>query len=102
MTSPELLLASLGSCAGFYAAQYLRKNRLAAEGTRVRVTCEKVKDPVARMTNFVIEVDAPVELTKSSARGSTRPWPTAWWTIPSCTLPKISLKVSGLVLAGKN
>ena len=53
MTPPELLLASLGSCAGFYAAQYLRKHKLATEGTRVRVTCEKVKDPVARMTNFV-------------------------------------------------
>lgn len=29
MTPPELLLASLGSCAGFYAAQYFRKNGLA-------------------------------------------------------------------------
>jgi putative redox protein len=29
MTPPELLLASLGSCAGFYAAQYLRKHQLA-------------------------------------------------------------------------
>jgi putative redox protein len=37
MTPPELLLASLGSCAAFYAAQYLRKHRLASEGTRVRV-----------------------------------------------------------------
>src|SRR6202035_6144307 len=63
MTPPELLLASLGSCAGYYAAQYLRKNELATEGTRVRVTCDKVRDPLARMTNFVIEVDAPVELS---------------------------------------
>ena len=69
MTPPELLLASLGSCAGFYAAQYLRKHKLATEGTRVRVTCEKVKDPVARMTNFVIEVDAPVELSKDQRKG---------------------------------
>src|SRR5258707_6973777 len=63
MTPPELLLASLGSCAGYYAAQYLRKNKLATEGTRVRVTCEKGKDPLARMTNFGIDLDAPVELT---------------------------------------
>jgi putative redox protein len=62
MTPPEFLLASLGSCAGFYAAQYLRKHKLATEGTRVRVTCEKVKDPAPRMTNFVVEVDSPVEL----------------------------------------
>jgi putative redox protein len=53
MTPPELLLASLGSCAGFYAAQYLRKHRLATSGTRVRVTAEKVKDP-ARVGNFRI------------------------------------------------
>ena len=69
MTPPELLLASLGSCAGYYAAQYLRKHKLAIEGTRVRVTCDKVKDPVPRMTDFVIEVDAPVELTPEHRKG---------------------------------
>lgn len=69
MTPPELLLASLGSCAGFYASQYLRKHKLALEGTRVRVTCEKVKDPVARMTNFLVEVDSPVELTEKHSKG---------------------------------
>ncbi len=68
-TPPELLLASLGSCAGYYAAQYLRKHKLATEGTRVRVTCEKVKDPLPRMTNFIIEVDAPVELTPEQQKG---------------------------------
>lgn len=62
MTPPELLLASLGSCAAFYAAQYLRKNKLATEGTRVRITADKVKDP-ARMDNFGIEIETPVELS---------------------------------------
>jgi uncharacterized OsmC-like protein len=51
MTPPELLLASLGSCAGFYAAQYLKKRKLASEGLRVRVTAEKVRGP-ARMETF--------------------------------------------------
>jgi len=60
MTPPELLLASLGACAGFYAAQYLRKHRLASEGTRVRVTADKVKDP-ARIDNIRIEVEVPGE-----------------------------------------
>ena len=69
MTPPELLLASLGSCAGYYAAQYLRKHKLAIEGTRVRITCDKVKDPVPRMTNFVIEVDSPVELSPEHRKG---------------------------------
>jgi putative redox protein len=71
MTPPELLLASLGSCAGFYAAQYLRKFKLATEGTRVRVTADKVKDP-ARMDHFRIEVETPVELTEEHRAGVER------------------------------
>ncbi|MGB8321697.1 MAG: OsmC family protein [Candidatus Acidiferrum sp.] len=69
MTPPELLLAALGSCAGYYAAQYLRKMKLATEATRVRVTCDKVKDPVARLDNFVIRVDSPVALTSEQRQG---------------------------------
>jgi uncharacterized OsmC-like protein len=61
MTPPELMLASLGSCAGFYAAAYLKKHNLATVGTKVRVTCEKVKPP-ARLDNFRIEIEVPVEL----------------------------------------
>ncbi len=68
MTPPELLLASLGSCAGFYAAQYLRKHKLATEGTRVRVTADKLKDP-ARIDNFRIEVETPAALTELHRAG---------------------------------
>jgi len=68
MTPPELLLASLGSCAGFYAAQYLRKHKLAAEGTLVRVSAEKAKDP-ARMDNFRIEVEVPGEFSDGHREG---------------------------------
>jgi uncharacterized OsmC-like protein len=71
MTPPELLLASLGSCAGFYAAQYLRKYKLANEGTRVRVTADKVKDP-ARIDNFRIEIETPIELTEQHRAGVER------------------------------
>ena len=99
MTPPEFLLASLGSCAGFYAAQYLRKHKLATEGSRVRVTCEKVKDPVPRMTNFVIEVDAPVELNEDHRMGIQE-------AVEHCLVqntllhaPEISLKVEGVVPA---
>lgn len=101
MTPPELLLASLGSCAGYYAAQYLRKNKLATEGTRVRVSCEKVKDPLARMENFVIEVDVPLELANDQRKGVEE-------AVEHCLVhntllhaPKISLKVEGLVAANK-
>lgn len=101
MTPPELLLASLGSCAGYYAAQYLRKNKLATEGTRVRVSCEKVKDPLPRMTNFVIEVDTPVELSDVQRIGVEE-------AVEHCLVhntllhpPKIALKVAGPVAAKK-
>lgn len=62
MTPPELLLASLGSCAGFYAAQYLRKHKLATAGTRVRVTADKLQNP-ARIDNFLIEVETLIPLS---------------------------------------
>ena len=35
MTPPEFLLASLGSCAAFYAAQYLESRKLAKGGVEV-------------------------------------------------------------------
>ena len=45
MTPPELLLASLGSCAAFYAAQYLKVHKLAQTGVEVSVTADKLKQP---------------------------------------------------------
>jgi len=71
MTPPELMLASLGSCAAYYAAEYLRKRSLATEGTRVRVTADKMKNP-ARLDNFRIEIDAPLELTEEDRQGVER------------------------------
>jgi len=72
MTPPELLLASVASCAGFYAAQYLRKFKLATEGTHVRVIADKVKEPVARLDNFRIEIETPVDLTDQHRAGVER------------------------------
>jgi|ERR1035438_703333 putative redox protein len=68
MTPPELLLASLGSCAAFYAAQYLRKQKLATEGTRVRVTADKLKDP-PRIDHFRIEIETSAALTEQQRAG---------------------------------
>ena len=48
MTPPELLLASLGSCAAYYAVDYLVRNKIAREGVKTRVTAEKVKGPFRR------------------------------------------------------
>jgi len=55
MTPPEFLLASLATCAGFYAAQYLNARKLPSAGLRVTVTAEKALQP-ARLDSFRIEV----------------------------------------------
>ena len=68
MTPPELMLASLGSCAGFYAAQYLKKHKLATEGTRVRVTAQKLTNP-ARLGNFMIDVELPADFGEQHKKG---------------------------------
>lgn len=68
MTPPELLLASLGSCAGFYAVMYLKKHKLSTEGIRVHVSADKAKAP-ARMEDFRITVEVPAEFTEEHKNG---------------------------------
>jgi putative redox protein len=58
MTPPEFMLASLGTCAGFYAAQYLKARSVAHESLEVKVSAEKAKLP-ARLGQFRIEVVIP-------------------------------------------
>ena len=71
MTPPELLLASLGSCAAFYAVQYLKARNLADRGVEVSVTADKLKQP-ARLGNFNIHVECPVALTEEQTEGLRR------------------------------
>ncbi len=71
MTPPELLLASLGSCAAFYAVQYLQTRNLAETGVEVTVTAEKLKQP-ARVGNFRVHVVCPVSLTEEQTEGLMR------------------------------
>ena len=92
MTPPELLLASLGSRAGFYAAQYLKKQKLAAEGTIVRVFAEKVANP-PRLADFRIEIDVPPRVTDEHREGLEQ-------AVRHCLIhntllnpPRISLKI---------
>ena len=68
MTPPELLLASLGACAGFYAAQYLKKHHLAKEGTTVRVSAEKAQNP-PRLNDFRIQVEIPSGIVVEHGEG---------------------------------
>jgi putative redox protein len=99
MTPPELMLASLGSCAAFYAVQYLKTRNLAANGIEVTVNAEKLKSP-ARLGNFQIEVDCPVPLTEEQQMAIVR-------SVHSClihntlmSVPEISIELKLPVLAG--
>lgn len=58
MTPPELMLASLGTCAAYYAVQYLKIQKLSSDGLVIRVEAEKEKNP-ARLGLFRIFVDHP-------------------------------------------
>jgi uncharacterized OsmC-like protein len=58
MTPPELLLASLGSCVGYYAAEYMRVRSLPFDGLRVHVQAVKALHP-ARLDMFQVRVEAP-------------------------------------------
>jgi putative redox protein len=71
MTPPELLLASLGSCAAFYAAQYLKTRNLSQAGLEVSVTAEKLKQP-ARLGKFHIDVRCAAELSEEQTQAMFR------------------------------
>ena len=71
MTPPELLLASLGTCAAYYAVTYLNTRKLPAAGVTVAVSAEKAKAP-ARLGTFQIEVTVPPELSEQHVTGVTR------------------------------
>jgi putative redox protein len=58
MSPPEFLLVSLGTCAGYYALQYLKTRGLSTEGLEVKVAAEKATQP-ARLGSFRIEVSTP-------------------------------------------
>ena len=58
MSPPEFLLAALGTCAGYYAVQFLKARSLACPDLEIKVTAEKATQP-ARLSTFRIEVFAP-------------------------------------------
>jgi putative redox protein len=58
MTPPEFLLASLGTCAAYYAVEYLRARNLSTAGLEVAVEAGKASAP-ARLDQFRITVQTP-------------------------------------------
>ena len=98
MTPPELLLASLGTCAMYYAADYLRRNQQPAQGMEVFVDAEKATAP-ARLGRFTIRVVIPAVTDPAHLEGARR---TAEKCLVKNTLlltPTIELTVETLAAA---
>jgi putative redox protein len=58
MTPPEILLSALGTCAGYYAVEYLRARGFECPDLAVRVIAEKTTQP-ARLGSLWVEVTMP-------------------------------------------
>lgn len=97
MSPPEFLLASLATCAGYYAAEYLKTRALPSADLRVRVVAEKAQNP-ARLGSFHIEV----EVSGLDERHRTG----VWRAVKSCLVhntllhaPEIEIRVETGALA---
>ena len=67
MTPPELFASALGSCAGFYAAHYLKKKGLVPQGTVV--ACLRRRRRIPRYSIILrSKWTCPPQWTKSIAR----------------------------------
>lgn len=88
MTPPELFLASLGSCAAYYAAQFLKSRKLPLEGLEVTVQAEKLREP-ARLGNFIIQVKTPASLTDDQTLAMDR-------TVHRCLIHQTMLHVPSI------
>jgi len=91
MTPPELLLASLGTCAAYYAVQYLKIRKLPATGVRVAVSAEKTKNP-ARIGSFVIDVNIPGDVPEHHVAGVSR-------AVHSCLIHNTLLHAPSIAIA---
>jgi uncharacterized OsmC-like protein len=97
ISPPEFLLASLATCAAYYAAQYLQARELPAQDLKVRVSAEKATQP-ARLASFHIEVTVP-DLDDRHQTGILR-------AVKSCLIhntllggPSIEIEISAMALA---
>lgn len=90
-TPPELLLASLSSCAGHYAAEYLRARSLPSTGLKVMCSAEKTGRPV-RLDSFRIGVEVPGILQENHREGLLR-------AVKACLIHNTLLATPGIEIA---
>ena len=59
---------SLGTCAAYYAVQYLKAQKLPMQGLRIRASAGKEKSP-PRMDHFQIDIEYPAQLSERDRQG---------------------------------
>jgi putative redox protein len=89
---PELLLASLGACAGHYAAEYLNARSLPKDGLEIGVSAAKATQP-SRLGSFRIEVKVPC-LEERHQQGLLRAVKTCLIHNTLKTSPQIDVEIS--------
>ena len=92
MTPPEFLLVSLGTCAAYYAAQYLRTRGLNTDHLVVRVSADNATQP-ALLASFVIDVETP-DLDSKHSDGLRRAVKSCLIHNTLCHPPAIDLRVN--------
>ena len=100
MTPPELLLVSLGSCVGYYVAEFCRARGIPFEELRIKVSAETLHTP-ARLGNIVLDVTLPAELEEARLEALRR-------AATRCTIhntlaapPDIDVRIHTLEAAGR-
>jgi uncharacterized OsmC-like protein len=63
MTPAELFLASVGTCIGYYVAEYCAARKLDCEDLEIRVSADLLHAP-GRLDNIRVDVNLSVELEK--------------------------------------
>ncbi|MCC6343744.1 MAG: OsmC family protein [Bryobacterales bacterium] len=91
MTPPEFLLVSLGSCAAYYAVEYLRTRNLPTGGLEVNVEAGKKTGP-ARLGEFRVRVRV-AELDERHRQGVLRAIRACIVHNTLCHLPAVEVEV---------
>lgn len=68
----EVMAASVGGCAHYFAAAYLQARQVPVAQLRVHVEAEKVKDPSPRFGSISLRVEVPAGLSPEQLRGVER------------------------------
>ena len=93
MTPPELLLAALGSCAAYYAVEYMNARGFPLDEFSICVRAEKGRRPV-RLSDICIGAEVPAGFPSEKYEDLT-------WAIENCLLhrtlmnpPRVRIRVA--------